>query len=92
MTGVYGKDDRAMMDKALRALDKPVETPGYVYITGGNCFVRLGPGVEYEAIGVAYEGARWPYAGLTYEGNGWMEIDFKGKLGWVSPKYGRLVE
>lgn len=91
VTGVYGKDDKAMMDKALQALDKPVEEPGYVYITGGNCYVRLGPGVEYEAIGVAYEGAKWPYAGIQSE-DGWLKIDWKGKEGWVSPKYARLVE
>lgn len=91
VTGVYGKDDRAMMDKALQALDKPVEEPGYVYITGGNCYVRLGPGVEYEAIGVAYEGAKWPFTGIMYE-NGWLKIDWKGKEGYVSPKYARLVE
>lgn len=92
VTGVYGKEDRAMMDKALQALDKPVQEPGYVEIVGGNCYVRVGPGTEYEAIGIAYEGARWPYAGLTYEENGWLEIEFKDKMGWVSPKYGRLVE
>ncbi len=91
VTGTFGKEDRAMMDKALQALDKPAEEPGYVYITGGNCYVRLGPGVEYEAIGVAYEGAKWPYTGIMYE-NGWPKIDWKGKEGWVSPKYGRLVE
>lgn len=91
VTGTFGKEDRAMMDKALQALDKPVEEPGYVYITGGNCYVRLGPGVEYEAIGVAYEGAKWPYTGIVYE-NGWLKIDWKGKEGWVSPKYARLVE
>lgn len=91
VTGVYGKDDKAMMDKALQALDKPVEEPGYVEIVGGNCYVRLGPGTEYEAIGVAFEGARWPYTGIQYE-NGWFKIDWKSKEGWVSPKYGRVVE
>ena len=90
--GVFGPASYDMMCKALAALDKPVQEPGYVEIVGGNCYVRVGPGVEHEAIGIAYEGARWPFAGLTYEENGWMEIDFKGKLGWVSPKYGRLVE
>lgn len=90
--GVFGPASYDMMCKALAALDKPVTEPGYVEIVGGNCYVRVGPGVEHEAIGIAYEGARWPFAGLVYEGNGWMEIDFKGKLGWVSPKYGRLVE
>lgn len=90
--GIFGPASYDMMCKALAALDKPVKEPGYVEIVGGNCYVRVGPGTEYEAIGIAYEGARWPYAGLTYEENGWMEIDFKGKLGWVSPKYGRLIE
>lgn len=91
VTGTFGKDDKAMMDKALDALDKPVTEPGYVEIVGGNCYVRLGPGTEYEAIGIAFEGARWPYTGIMYE-NGWLKIDWKSKEGWVSPKYGRLVE
>ena len=91
VTGVYGKEDKAMMDKALDALDKPVADPSYVEIFGGNCYVRLGPGVEYEAIGVAYEGSRWPYTGIMYE-NGWLKVEWKGKEGWVSPKYARLVE
>ena len=91
VTGTFGKNDKAMMDKALDALDRPVTDPGYVEITGGNCYVRLGPGTEYEAIGIAYEGARWPYTGIQHE-NGWMKIDWKSKEGWVSPKYGRLVE
>ena len=89
--GVFGPASYDMMCKALAALDKPVQEPEYVEIVGGNCYVRLGPGVEYEAIGVAYEGARWPYTGIMYE-NGWPKIDWKGKEGWVSPKYGRLVE
>lgn len=91
-TGKFDANALKAYEAALAALDKPVTEPGYVEIVGGNCYVRVGPGVEHEAIGIAYEGARWPFAGLTYEDNGWLEIDFKGKLGWVSPKYGRLVE
>ena len=89
--GVFGPASYDMMCKAMAALDKPVQEPGYVEIVGGNCYVRVGPGVEHEAIGIAYEGARWPYTGIQYE-NGWMQINWKSKDGWVSPRYGRLVE
>lgn len=59
---------------------------------GGNCYVRTVPSTGCEAIGVAYEDSKWPFAGLVNDENGWLMIDYKGKDGWVSPKYGRLVE
>lgn len=79
------------MDRALNALNG-VKEPEYVLIVGGNCYVRTGPSTGCEAIGVAYEDSKWPFAGLVNDENGWLMIDYKGKDGWVSPKYGRLVE
>lgn len=89
--GVFGPESYNTLCKAMEALDKPTGD-AYVLIVGGNCYVRTGPSTGCEAIGVAYEGAKWPFAGLVNEENGWLMIDYKGKDGWVSPKYGRLVE
>lgn len=90
--GVFGPTSYKMLVKALTAADKPTGD-AYVLIVGGNCYVRKGPSKETPIIGVAYDSAKWPYAGLTDEDTGWLEIEFKNKvLGWVSPKYGRLVE
>ena len=89
--GEFGEASLAALEKALAQLEKPVVSPKQVRIAGGRCYVRRGPGRDYEAIGVAKDGERYPYAGETSP-EGWLKIDFKGKEGWVSGKYGRLAK
>ena len=89
--GEFGEKTFEALQKALAALEKPVASPQKVAIAGGRCYVRVGPGREYKSIGVACDGERYPYAGETSE-NGWHRIDYKGKVGWVSGKYSRLVK
>ena len=89
--GEFGPASLAAMNKALDALNKPIANPRYVHIVGGNCYVRTEPSTEGEKRGIAYCDAMLPYGGKTAD-NGWLSVIYKDKLGWVSGKYGRLVE
>ena len=89
--GIFGKASYDMLVKALDSIDQPVADPIYVEIVGGNCYIRTGPFKECDAIKVAFDGQRIPFAGLINEGNGWLEVEYEpDKFGWVSPKYGRV--
>lgn len=61
-----------------------------VKISGGDCYVRTASGTTGGIIGVAFNGETFSYAGLTSI-NGWLLINFNGKIGWVSGKYGHLI-
>ena len=76
---------------ALTRLEKPVANPKAVRIQGGKCYVRDAPDKTGKKLGVAHENDSYPYAGETSE-NGWLKIEYKGRTGWVSGKYGRLVK
>lgn len=90
--GEFGPLSLAAMNKALARLNAPVEQPKQVQIVGGNCYVRSSPAVEKANIrGIAHEGTQYPFTGQKSE-NGWLQIVYKDKAGWVSGKYGRLVE
>ena len=89
--GEFGPLTLAALNKALKKLNTPVEKPRYVLIVGGNCYVRSDPSTAGEKRGIAYCDAKLPYGGKTAP-NGWLSIIYKDKIGWVSNKYGRLVE
>ena len=94
--GIVGPKTRAALEQALAALDN-AEAARYVEITGGSCYVRDRPGKldgkpVGEIRGVAHEGAKLPFAGVIDEDSGWLEVIYKDAPGWVSDKYGRLVE
>ncbi len=89
--GEFGPLSLAALNKALAKRDEPVEQPKYVQIFGGNCYVRTEPNTGGEIRGIAHEGTKYPYTGEK-SGNGWLQIVYKDKAGWVSGKYGRAVE
>lgn len=90
--GECGPETSAMLIRAVESIEKPVTDPIYVEIVGGNCYIRKGPSKETEAISVAHDGQRLPYAGLVDADTGWLEVEYKtGQFGWISPKYGRLT-
>jgi GH25 family lysozyme M1 (1,4-beta-N-acetylmuramidase) len=53
--------------------------------------VRTAPNTSGKKLGVAHEGDRLPYGGETSE-NGWNLVEYKGKNGWVSGKYSKLID
>lgn len=89
--GEFGPKSLAMMEKLLsEETEAPVESPKTVRIVGGQCYVRSEPNTSGAILGVAKEGSECEYAGETSE-NGWLKVVSKGKYGWVSGKYGKLV-
>lgn len=87
--GEAGPKTVAALEKALAALEKPAPKPKRVRIEGGNCYVRDRPGKDGKALGVVHAGEELPCAGTAE--NGWLPVDYEGKEGWVSGKYGKVV-
>lgn len=93
--GEYGPKSHAKMLDLLDLLDEMAEgqtNEGQnVYIDGGDCWVRTAPNTGGNKIGVAKRGSKWKFQGEVAE-NGWMLIEFDGKNGWVSSKYGKVTD
>lgn len=87
--GQAGPKTMAALDAVLAA-QKNENAKDYVEIVGGNCYVREEPNIESMKLGVALEGAKLIYGGRLSE-NGWLQVVFKERTGWVSGKYGVLV-
>ena len=90
MYAVQGPDSL----KALEALEVDDDAPetedrpatGCVLISGGDAWLRTGPGTQYDKAGVAKSGDKLAYAN---EDN-WVPVFVEGRLLWVSGKYARL--
>ena len=88
--GEFGRDSYA----ALLALEVDDGTPeaegrptaGNVLISGGDAYIRTGPGTQYDKAGVAEKGDKLAYA----NGDGWVPVLVGGRVLWVSGKYARL--
>ena len=89
--GEYGPKTHAAMMEQLELFDaEPApEDARDVVIRGGDCFVRTAPNTDGAKLGVAYDGDRLPYGGVT-EG-GWHLVAYKNQNAWVSGKYAELV-
>ena len=88
--GICGPKTVAALQKALAKLESEPQKPRLVEISGGNCYVWDAPGKSGAVLGVAHDGDRLSWLGRRSE-NGWLQVDFHGRSGWVSGKYGRLV-
>lgn len=88
--GVVGPLTAAALEAATAKKATAERAARTVEIVGGSCYVRSAPKVAAEnALGVATAGTVLPYQGETSE-DGWLLVEYKGKNGWVSGKYGRL--
>ena len=95
--GEFGPLTLAAFVASLTALDRPADNPRNVKIIGGDCYVRSAPNTSGKILGVAYEDTKLTFGGVIDEDTKWLLVEYtpKGKTavnGWVSPKYGRLVE
>ena len=64
------------------------ESPGArVAVSGGNAYIRTGPGTQYDAMGVAHAGDELTYANP----DGWVPVLVGGRIGWISGKYAKVV-
>ena len=92
--GECGPTTWAALNKAVGAITTGAcgdVCPIFVTIQGGNCYVRTAPNTEGKIIGVAHSGDMLSYGGQISDG-GWLLVSYDGQNGWVSGKYGKLVE
>ena len=89
--GICGPKTCAALEKALAKLEAEAPRPRLVEIRGGNCYVRDAPNVSGRKLGVAHAGDRLTYLGRRDEETGWLNVEYEGREGWVSGKYGVLV-
>ena len=85
--GVYGPKTHAAMISAIEE-EEPVSDK--VEIKGGNCYVRPAPNTTGKPLGVVKRGEVLPYGGQTAS-NGWHLVEYRNQNGWVSGRYGKLV-
>lgn len=78
--GDYGPDTHRVLMDALNGY-KP---NAWVKITG-DCHLRIGPGTQFESVGIARKGDRLDRADET----GWVPVILRGEAVWVSEKYAR---
>ena len=88
--GEFGPDSYAALlelevDDDMETEDRPAT--GSVLISGGDAFIRTGPGKQYDAAGVAENGDKLVYAN---EDN-WVPVLVNGRILWVSGKYAKVV-
>jgi len=88
--GVCGPKTVAALEKALARLDAAPNRPRTVRIAGGDCYVRDAPERAGGILGVAHDGDRLTWLGHR-DDSGWLQVDYHGREGWVSGKYGRLI-
>lgn len=87
--GIYGPESHAAMMEDQR--ESGDGEPLRVRVTGGQVNVREAPTVSAGIIGVVYSGMLLHFDGEISE-NGWYLVQHNGRNGWISGKYGRLVE
>ena len=66
---------------------EPAPATGNVTISGGDAYLRIGPGKLYDAAGVAENGDRLAYANEDE----WVPVLVGGRILWVSGKYAKVV-
>ena len=94
--GEFGPDSLAALvkmegtDDPDEPADDPEDEPAgpSVEISGGNAYIRTGPGTQYDAMGVAHAGDAFEDANP----DGWNAILYGGRIGWVSGKYSARKE
>ena len=59
----------------------------HVQISGGNAYIRTGPGTQYDAMGIARAGDVFEAANP----DGWAPVLVDGRIGWISGKYATIA-
>lgn len=88
MDGEYGAKTHAALQTALA--DRDGARARLVKIVNGNCYVRTEPNTGGKKLGTAKKGESYVYGGVQSD-DGWYLIEYHGKNGWVSGKYGELT-
>lgn len=88
--GEVGNETLSALENALGGGDVNF-TAKSVKIVGGQCWVRMAPNTSGKQLGVALEGQILQYGGQQSE-DGWLLVAFNNQNGWVSGKYGKLID
>jgi hypothetical protein len=90
--GVMQQDDFAALFAALDG-DAPAPSEQTVEITGDTVNVRNAPGTTgTRVIGIARKGEKYTYVGKDHkDGRDWYLIGYKGREGWVTSRFSKLV-
>lgn len=93
VNGVYAPADHGAMLVALAKQPSEADfadAKSVLIDAGKRCYIRKGPSTDYDDIGIAHGGDKYPYAGKTSE-KGWNKVIFDGQDAWISGKYSKLV-
>ena len=92
--GEFGPDSLKALEalevddgKDEEAEDRPASA-GNVVVSGGDAYIRTGPGKQYPKAGVAHDGERFTHANP----DGWVPVLVGGEIRWISGKYAKAVE
>lgn len=69
-------------------------TTKYVLGDDGRSNVRTGPGLDYDSIGILYDGDTAEYTGksaIDDRGVRWYQIHWRGRKAWVSSRYTSVI-
>lgn len=90
--GEFGPDSYAALlalevdDDSNDIPEKPEDTEeGDVVISGGDAYLRTGPGTQYDKAGVAHSGEKFTYANPDE----WVPVLIDGRILWISGKYAK---
>ena len=92
--GEFGPDSYAALlalevDEDPNDIPKPPEATekGDVVISGGDAWIRVGPGSQYDKAGLAENGDKFTYANPDE----WVPVLVDGRILWISGKYAKRV-
>ena len=78
--------------KAIRdsASGKPVAPAmQIVKVSGGQAWIRSGPGTNHKGLDVAVNGSAWDFSGQIADG--WVGVRYDGCEAWISAKYAEVL-
>ena len=60
-----------------------------VKVSGGQAYIRIGPGANYKELGVAGNGSTWEFSGQLADG--WVGVKHNDRDAWISSKYAEVM-
>lgn len=81
---IYQNETGTETSATVTAMDPENVIYGYVSAQGDGLRVRQGPGTNYAILATVTDGSVFPITGKT---NGWYQISYNGRTGYVSADY-----